>query len=668
MDSRTKGDGDKPEGTPEDDARPSSIPAPDRAERAHTAVVSDDVLLDLLTTSADLACIVGADGYFKWVAPSWERILGWTPEELLSRPVSDFLHPADVEFTIEVLAQVFAGEDAHGKENRYRTSEGDYRTIEWNAFGVRSSESLAFATGRDVTEVRERQARLEEHARMLEMTERLASVGHWWVDVATGKGRFSPMAFDIYGLPRDAPHPTMESGITWYHPDDRPMVERLVGEALAHGRSYEFRARIIRPDGQLVWVEAAGAGYSDETGEIAMIFGIIRDITDELEVERRLRDAEKMASLGTISAGVGHEINNPLTWLSGNLDVMLELLTSMSSDEIAARRDELITLVAECQNGGERIRRIVRALRTFSHPHVAEGGRVSLEDVIDAAVAIMANEVRHRAVLECEVDSSLEVRGDDTQLVQVVVNLLTNSVHAIPEGRPRDERVSIRAFGDDEGNAIVHVADSGTGIPADVLPDIWDPFVTTKPVGTGTGLGLAIVRRIVERHGGQVEIESVVDKGTRVVITLPLATSGEDAAGARSEFEGEPADAQPADMGCVLVVDDEDAILRLLTRALRGRARVLTARDGAEAIRILGSDDDVDGVFCDMMMAEVSGMEVWRWIRSNRPELLPRTRMITGGVFTGEARAFVLENQPNMLEKPFSVRDVRDCLARMLEG
>ena len=234
---------------------------------------------------------------------------------------------------------------------------------------------------------------------------------------------------------------------------------------------------------------------------------------------QRLASADRMAALGTLASGIAHEINNPLTYVIANLQTLAEQLPA-SSDK-AAR--DLSDIVAEALDGAQRIRKLVKQVQMVSPgQHEERLTVVPLREVLQAALALTENQIKHRARLMCDLDQDLYVRGDHERIEQLFVNLLLNAAQAIPEGRAskNEIRVSVREL-PGQGAAVVQVADSGAGIPLEVQERIFQPFFTTKPIGQGTGLGLSVCRGIVTALGGEISFESEPATGTTFRVVLP---------------------------------------------------------------------------------------------------------------------------------------------------
>ena len=276
---------------------------------------------------------------------------------------------------------------------------------------------------------------------------------------------------------------------------------------------------------------------------------------------------------------------------------------------------------------------------------------VDVRRVLDASISLAWNELRHRARLVKEYGDVPPILGDEARLGQVFLNLMVNAAQALPVGGAAEHVIHVRAMTDRVGHAIVEVRDSGPGIPAVHLDRIFDRFFSTKPVGVGTGLGLWICQGIVSSLGGHIAVESRPGCGATFRVILPSAVS--------TEQESAPsircADTATRQDGLrLLVIDDEIAIGRTLAIALGDEFRVSTAASGREALAML-EHDRFDVVLCDLMMPDVSGMDVYERVVKDCPELASRFIFVTGGAFTERAHSFVAQTGITVLEKPFQL-------------
>jgi signal transduction histidine kinase len=371
----------------------------------------------------------------------------------------------------------------------------------------------------------------------------------------------------------------------------------------------------------------------------------------------RLRHAERIALLGTIAASVGHEINNPLTYVLGNLDALRAALTDLSSE--AAALLDARSLLADVTAGAERIREVVASLRWLSRPRTDSHRAVDLTRVLETSIAIALTEVRHRARLEKRVGVLPLVPGDEARLGQVFVNLLVNAAQAIPPGAIDANRITVSA--EVRGPFVaVEVADTGAGITPALRARVFEPFFTTKDAASGTGLGLAISQNIVQEHGGRIELESTPGQGSLFRVLLPLTAPALPPP--LPEVTATPAAALVALR--VLVIDDDDLVLTTIQRMLRGDHLVTAVPTALQALDLLRAGHRFDVILCDLMMPQMTGMS-FRWeVEALDPSLVHGIVYMTGGAFAPEAREFLNRIGPGAcLEKPFTPEALRSALA-----
>ncbi|MEM6293709.1 MAG: response regulator [Myxococcota bacterium] len=412
-------------------------------------------------------------------------------------------------------------------------------------------------------------------------------------------------------------------------------------------------------DGGVCVVRCIPATTAVFEGERAM-FTMLEDITEQRQLQASLQQADRLASVGSMAAGVAHEINNPLAYVVTNLELLQEAVGTASGLDAALRR-RLESTLADAVEGSQRVRHIVGDLRRFARTEDEDEDdvdeAVDLHAALDSAIDIADNEIKHRARLRREHGDIPAVRGPEGRLTQVLVNLLVNAAHAVYESSGARKEIVVRTGVANSGDVELTIEDSGIGIPAEILDRIFDPFFTTKPQGVGTGLGLSICHGIVTRIGGSISVQSVVGKGTTFTITLKPAVAARPTTAPRRT----PAAVAGRSLR-ILLVDDEPLVCEGIKRAL-GAHDVVIASGGADAIERC-TQDDYDLVLCDVMMPEVSGMEVFRRVRRARPETAERFVFMTGGAFTPTARSFLDSVENEQIVKPFSLRDLRQLVAR----
>jgi signal transduction histidine kinase len=382
---------------------------------------------------------------------------------------------------------------------------------------------------------------------------------------------------------------------------------------------------------------------------------IFRDITERKRFELdRAVVTERMAAMGRLAAGVGHEINNPLTYALGNIESLLESSAASGKPPAAS---ELIERLQEARDGLARIRVIVGDLQTLARADDTHG-EVELQQVIEQAIQIAAAELRHRAPIVRRFEAAQPIVGSRIRLGQVFLNLIINAAQAIPEGQAASNRIEI-AIRDAGDSTVVEVTDTGVGIAPENLARIFDPFFTTKEVGAGTGLGLSISRDIITNHRGTLTARSTPGTGTTMTVVLPSAPRTQRPAPS-------PVEATPVSRKArVLVIDDEPLIARILQRGL-SRHQVVVASEARDALARIQRGETFDVILCDLMMPDVSGIDVHEFLAREYPAVAGRMVFMTGGAFTSKARQFLSTVPNERIDKPFSLSHVNKIVDRHL--
>jgi len=388
-----------------------------------------------------------------------------------------------------------------------------------------------------------------------------------------------------------------------------------------------------------------------------LAFGIasMRARSDRDKMTAQLMQADRMISVGTLAAGVAHEINNPLAYLIAALEFLDEELKVIEQRLPRGQWKEVNEALAEAREGAGRVKHVVRDLKTFSRVEEGRCGRIDLRPVIESSISMAFNEMKYRARLVKDYGATPPVLAHEARLGQVFLNLLINAAQAIPEGHVDKNQIRVVTRTDHLGRAIVEVRDSGSGIPPDVVGRIFDPFFTTKPIGVGTGLGLSICHNIVTTLGGEIAVESQQNKGTVFRVTLPPAPLVKDDEGPPSE---DPV-VKHGRRGRVLVVDDERAIGEGIRRSLRSEHEVVALTSAQEARDLIARGDRFDVILCDLMLPEMTGMDLHAALTTLAPDQAEQMVLITGGPVSSKARHF-LETVPNLrVEKPFDAANLR---------
>ena len=436
------------------------------------------------------------------------------------------------------------------------------------------------------------------------------------------------------------------------------LLPALVGQAtestelLAAARRGEQAAALVARSDRLQRTLRLNAARIAGAGPERSVVVLVEDVTDQQAMESQLIQSEKLAAVGQLVSGVAHELNNPLTSIAGLAEFLLEQQELGPKD-----RDHLQVIHEQAERAG----RIVRNLLTFARKGPGERARVNLNDVVQRTLLLMSYDLKLKDIrTEKNLGSGMpDVVGDRHALQQVVLNLVTNAAHALAgneAGRPRTIRINTWF----DQRVRLRVADTGPGIPEEVLPHLFTPFFTTKEPGHGTGLGLSITYSIVEAHGGQITVERPPEGGAAFLVELPPA--GADVP-QRHSAEVEAPPLPPTARRTILLVDDDPAVRRMI-KALFGREghTVEVARNPGQALD-LARARTYDLILADGQ-ASARGRRFVEELVEARPDLRDRILVATGDV---RPTTEVALGQLGLryVRKPFNLRDLRDEAARV---
>jgi hypothetical protein len=470
----------------------------------------------------------------------------------------------------------------------------------------------------------------------------------------------SPRYAEIWGSSDEALRNSPRAWLDSVHPDDSERVRQALtamGRGLGHAETF----RIVRPDGVVRWIRHRTFAARDQGGAVRRLIAVAEDTTEQKKLEEQFLRSQRLEAIGTLASGIAHDLNNILAPVL----MTAELLTVRAQ---ASRDRELLSMMAQ---GAQRATDTVRQLLTFSRGMQGERNVVQIRHLMKEMVSIMRETFpRDITIVEAPANDLWPVLADATQLHQVMMNLCVNARDAMPHGGTltlgainvelgaRDPRLHVDAR-PGRYTALI-VADTGHGIPPEIVNRIFDPFFTTKGPGKGSGLGLSTVVGILRSHGGFITVESEPGRGTAFKGYLPAANEK-----ALSALKVTP----PAPKGrgeLVLVVDDEVAI-REATREIleQNHYHVLTAADGREAVEVFQKERGrVRLVITDMMMPVMSGTALVRTLRAMEPNL----KIIACSGFDQEAKRAELTalGVAEIVMKPFLAAQLLAVLQRHL--
>jgi PAS domain S-box-containing protein len=470
------------------------------------------------------------EGEMLYVSPSCERISGYPPEAFVNNPdlIQEIILNEDKRVWTAHTHQATSKPGPLVIVFRIRTREGEVRWIEHVCQPVRNAEGtfLGFrASNRDITGRKLAEEELQRKDKMLEDTQRIARLGSWDWDIITNELKWSDEVFRIFGLSSQSFGASYETFLQSVHPEDRENVKAAVNLALTDPSAvYNIMHRIKRPDGsERIVRERAKVIFDDNTGKPRRMIGTVQDITDiremETEAERlraELSRMDRVNMMGVLTAGIAHEINQPLAAILSNAQAAIRFINS-DPKELAEVEEALRDIISDDKRAGE----MVHSIRNIVGKYDLKREEIDLNETVREVLPLVKSEALNSNILILE-DLQPEippVYGDRIQIQQVTLNLVMNALEALKGHHVSTLEVIVSTRFGDNKEVLLSVGDSGPGIEPDQLNTIFESFETTKK--TGLGIGLSICRSIAERLGGRLWAENRPEGGAIFFFSLP---------------------------------------------------------------------------------------------------------------------------------------------------
>ena len=590
---------------------------------------------DIVTALPDAVVVTGLDRRVLAVNQAAANLFGWQAKDLVGQPIADQVAQGERVHVAEQEDKVFGGASQRYETKVLNHETGEERDVAVSSGPFRVDDELigTVATLRDITEPKRAQDTLSRsEARYRNLVESASDA----IVTLDANGRFTTVnhaAEIISGYRRE------ELVGQWFAPmlsdDELPKALAHFQKALA-GETGLFETQFYRKDGEGRTISVT---YSTPQRDEEVLC-LIRDVTDQKMLQEQLIQSEKMSAIGQLVSGVAHELNNPLAGISAFAQLLLAEKRFPPDQRTAAE-----TIYSEAR----RASRIVQNLLTFARQHKAEKGPAAINQVLDDTLELRGYELRVRGIdVRREYDEALpDTMGNAHQLQQVFLNLITNAEQAMERAEGRHHRLTVRTRR--SGDAIrIEIEDTGSGVPANLLERIFNPFFTTKPTGHGTGLGLSISLGIVREHEGRIWAENAPQGGARFVVELPVIVPR-----VSGEFPAALAAHPVGDSLHILVVDDEASVRVALQRYLAARGHdVETTASGQDALGLLRAGE-YDAVIVDMRMPDLSGEQLFEQLRSADREHAERVIFTTGDLVSEQMRRFLDGSGRPCVPKPF---------------
>ncbi|KQW51510.1 MULTISPECIES: PAS domain S-box protein [unclassified Roseateles] len=624
--------------------------------------------------------VLDARECFVWANHEFFKFTGLHPKQVLGQPIGRIIGDAAYAGYSAVRARLGSGQTV-AWEGWTELAGTGRRYMREHLVPVDVQGGLPQATvvmSLDLTELKRRDAELSGKVAELEASEALKSSifdNAMAALVSTDETghivEFNPAAAAMFGLAREQAlgRPVSEVMIPprLRAAHDAGMARVTAGgEQRVMGRRVEMPA--LRADGSEFPVEMLlwRTGVGSQTFYTASLFDLSERAAAQGEIERQreaLRQSEKLTAMGSLLAGVAHELNNPLSIVMGRASLLAEKMSGSPHAADAQRIHE----------AAERCGRIVRTFLNMARSRPANRSEVALNDLATAAVDMLGYVLRsHGIAVTLDLLPGLPpVKADADQIGQIVLNLIVNAQQALgarDNGRRLTVSTGVAPMTDGDRRRTprvwLRVRDNGPGIATELRERIFEPFFTTKSEGVGTGLGLAVSRSIARDHGGELTLQDDDGFGGGTCFCLQMPVSGE-----REVAETEPAPLPETDEcnARLLVVDDETEIAELIGEMLSGAGyEVMTAESGAVALAML-AEARFDAIVSDLHMPDIDGAQLWREVKARHPTLARRMLFVTGDTLSPIARQFLSEARCDSLNKPFSKQELLARVTALLQ-
>lgn len=604
------------------------------------------------------------------VVTSWnrtaERVFGWRAEEVMGQPLPIVPSVHDGFFRVQ-FERVLSGETIEGREVYRKRKDGVEIPLELTAAPLRSADGKttgAVALMLDLSAQKQAEGSLQEIEDRWQFALEGAEEGVWDWNVESGKVYYSRRWKEILGYKEDEISDSVDEWIGRIHPDDAAAnMEAVQRHFRRETPAYLFEYRARRKDGKYAWLVGRGKVIVwSKDGRPLRFVGTKVDVTHRKELEERLRQAQKMESVGRLAGGVAHDFNNHLTVIEGYSEMLLSQLPEGSP---------YLTHVTEIRNAGQRAGMLTRQLLTFSRQQSPDTRPLNLNDVVRDLEKMLRRLIRSDIEFTTVLAPDLQtVRADATQIQQVLMNLVVNARDAMQNGGKliieSSNEVLTEAYSSGQqpvrpgAYVLLTVSDTGCGMDEETMRQIFEPFFTTKPSGEGTGLGLCTVFSIVQQLGGWIWPYSEPGKGSTFKVYLPVDGQPDEPA----ERPSRPA--ETAGTETILIAEDHDQVRGFSESVLRALGyEVLTARDGEEALKVAAEHTGpLHLLLTDVAMPRMNGRDLARNLAAKKPGL--KVLFISGYTANVMAQQDMVEEGLEFLPKPFTPDQLGDKVRSIL--
>jgi PAS domain S-box-containing protein len=625
----------------------------------------------------DLACIVDFNGYFKVVNDSFVKVLGYTREELLSRPFIEFIHPDDIEITSSTFKTLALISPVTDFENRYVKKNGEFVIMQWKS-NLNTGNDLVYSIARDITDIRKTQGKLSASEKSLNEAQKIAKIGSWDFILMTQELNWSNELYKIFEIKKIANDPELYSKyLSCFLPEDAEELKRNINNTIANKVPYEMEHRIILADKTVKWVFCTGVSIVDDNDNVIALKGVVQDITQKKQIEDTIKAKEKAEASNKAKsdflANMSHEIRTPLNGIVGFTDLLLK--TKFDKDQL-----EYLTTVNESANT---LMEIINNILDFSK---IESGRLELiseeidiYELSNQIINLFKYEANHKKIdLVLHIDQAVPqfIKGDSFRLKQILVNLLSNAMKFTFSGHIKLNIVQVDA--DEKMSSIkFSVIDTGIGIKSQNQQKIFQSFIqadntTTRKYG-GTGLGLAISSQLLALKNSELKLISSFGKGSEFffAITFEKIKQKQNNPFTVTNLEGNKSSKSSnlQDNYKILIAEDNKInmlLAKTLVKKIVVNCSIIEAVNGYDAVA-LSEIEFPDLILMDIQMPVQNGYDATMSIRKSKTIMHIPVIALTAGVLNGEKEKCISHGMSDYITKPIVHDDLENALRKWLK-
>jgi PAS domain S-box-containing protein len=637
----------------------------ERKQAQQIILESEEKYRSIVETANEGIWLADVESVTTYVNRQMAEMLGYTVDEMVGRPIFDFIFEDDFSAAKHKVTQRIEG-ISETNEFRLRKKDGSEIITQYNASPIRNQagEIVGFLSmNTDITERKNAETALREAENKYRT---LVETSPAIVYLAEPHPPFSPIYVSPnvtrFGYTAEEWFDRPDMWVSLIHDEDRARVLRATENAVAQGEETDIEYRVVAKDGAIVWLHDKGRFVLNEQGNKTGWQGMMIDITKTKELEEQLRQSQKLESVGLLAGGIAHDFNNMLTAINGYSELTLRRL-----DQDSPLRNN----IEEIKKAGQRSAELTNQLLAFSRQQILRSVVLDINEVLTDTIKMLQRVIGEDVKLTTTLNPKVgRVKADPGQLTQVIMNLAINARDAMPQGGKLtietsniflDPVYTRQHIGVLPGAyVLLAVTDTGSGMSPETKRHLFDPFFTTKKVGEGTGLGLATVYGIIKQFGGNIEVYSEQGFGTTVKVYLPRVSD------AVTEKINPIAAEMPKGTERILLVEDEQLVRQLSREILEECGyTVHEAADGFEALEICEQNDcKFDLLMTDVVMPKMGGRELAEKLTARLPDL----RILFTSGYTDDAvvRHGVIEVGTNFIQKPFTpgslAKKVRELL------